>query len=430
MEEKSNTLEQQLSHQVGGLKRAKTEVTPAQVLENLKPGQSVVDFLVYKDVDFKNRKAKTEQVIALVANKQNGVQLVKLGDLASIDTVIKSYRTGISAAHPVKTSAQTLYERLWQPLAPYLQNSKTVYLIPDGTLHLLPFKALQDQDGKYLAEKQQLITLSSARDLVLAKENGRTTAAAIFAAPDFGDKNAPSKNINRAVELRDIYFSELPGTLKEGQQIDQLFTQKQPTSPAKLFIKEQASEQKVMALASPKILHIATHGFFLEDNKTDVKTLERGLMRSSQMAAPLFIQNPLARSGLALADANLGIKGIKQADKTDGILTALEVLNLNLEGTDLVALSACETGIGDIQVGEGVYSLNRSFQEAGAKAVLSTLWSVDDEATGKFMQKFYARFLNGKSAQTAIQETQNEFMRDKQYSNPFYWAGFVMMGAE
>jgi len=125
---------------------------------------------------------------------------------------------------------------------------------------------------------------------------------------------------------------------------------------------------------------------------------------------------------------SLGIKGIKQNDGSDGILTALEVLNLNLEGTDLVTLSACDTGIGDIKVGEGVYSLNRAFQEAGAKAVLSTLWEVEDQASSEFMQKFYTRFLNGKPAQTAIQETQQEFMKDEKYNNPYFWAGFVMTG--
>ncbi len=154
-------------------------------------------------------------------------------------------------------------------------------------------------------------------------------------------------------------------------------------------------------------------------------------MRGFDQAVPFTkIENPLTRSGLAFVNANLGVKGNKQPDGTDGILTALEVLNLNLAGTDLVTLSACDTGKGEVKIGEGVFSLNRAFQEAGAKAVLSTLWTVDDQATGEFMQKFYAQFLEGKPAQVAIQETQNEFMHDKDYSNPYYWAGFVMTGKD
>ena len=170
--------------------------------------------------------------------------------------------------------------------------------------------------------------------------------------------------------------------------------------------------------------------------KTNEKNLKQefDLMQSiNQPTPPIKINNPLIRSGLAFANANLGVKGIKQADDTDGILTALEVLSLDLIGTELVTLSACDTGIGDIKNGEGVYSLNRAFQEAGAKAVLSTLWKVDDEATSEFMQNFYNRFLEGIPAQQAIQATQAtqlEFMQNEKYYDPFYWAGFVMTGKE
>jgi CHAT domain-containing protein len=423
------------------------------VLEELRPEQIVIDFLVYKEVDLKTEKDKTDQLIALIADKQKGIKLIKLGKLAPIAEAIKSYRYYPSKDEIInkkmspddirkfldermKTlpkTAEQLYAFLWQPLTPYLQNKKTVYLVPDGDLHLLPFKALQNKDGKYLAETLQLITLSSARDIVLPPFEGKATAAAIFAAPDYGDDTAVinSSNTAGASELKNIHFSSLASALNEGQQIDKLFRKKQPESHAKLFLKNQATEQAVTALTSPKILHLVTHGFFLEDSKSDEKVLEHSLMRDLDRHLSLGkIENPLTRSGLAFVGANLGVKGIKQADGTDGILTALEVLNLNLEGTDLVTLSACDTGKGEVKIGEGVYSLNRAFQEVGAKAVLSTLWSVDDKATAEFIQKFYTRFLDGKPAQQAIQETQNEFMHNKQYSNPFYWAGFVMMGKD
>ncbi len=446
LEEKSNNQEMQLSQKVSGFKRSKTEVTPEQVLEKLSDEQSVIDFLVYKEVDLKTEKDKTDQIIALIADKQNGIKLIKLGEFAPIAAAIKTYQSSIvptkeNANNREKTitqTAQTLYEKLWQPLTPYLQNKKTVYLIPDGDLHLLPFKALQDPDGKYLAEKWQLITLSSARDIVLPPLEGKASAAAIFAAPDYGDDTAIIKagNTAGATELKNIHFDSLPNALNEGQQIDKLFIKKQPEPAAKLFLKAQATEQAINALTAPKILHLSTHGFFLEDSKP-VETQNLASLRSvslSNESLPVGkIENPLTRSGLAFANANFGVKGIKQNDGTDGILTALEVLNLDLAGTDLVTLSACDTGKGDVKIGEGVYSLNRAFQEAGAKAVLSTLWSVADESTGIFMQRFYEHFLNGEPAQQAIQATQNEFMHDakyKQYSNPYYWAGFVMIGKE
>ena len=442
LDDKSNTLEMQLSQKVAGFKHSKTKVTPKEVLAKLKPEQSLIDFQVYTEVDLKMNKVKNKQVIALIADKQNGIKLIKLGDFAPIAATIKTYLTAIvptkenasSRAQTLKQTAQTLYQQLWQPLTPYLQDKKTVYLIPDGDLNLLPFKALQDNNGQFLAENIQLIALSSARDIVLPPLEGKATAAAIFAAPDYGDdKLADSVCKTRAIDQQNIYFCSLAQALNEGQGIDKLFFRKQTVPRAKLFLKAQATEQAVDALTAPKILHLATHGFFLEDIKPDEKALEqgRGLMRGLDQPLPLGkIENPLTRSGLAFVGANLGVKGIQQPDGTDGILTALEVLNLKLEGTDLVTLSACDTGKGEVKIGEGVYSLNRAFQEAGAKAVLSTLWTVDDQATSEFMQKFYARFLEGKPAQVAIQETQNEFMRDQQYSDPFYWAGFVMTGKD
>jgi CHAT domain-containing protein/Tfp pilus assembly protein PilF len=439
LEEKSNTLEMQLSQQVSDFKRNQTEVTPSEVLAKLSNEQTVIDFLVYANFDFKNEKSKTEQIIALLANKENGIKLIKLGELAPIAAAIKTYQAVIvpsknnadSREQTLKQTAQTLYNQLWQPLTPYLQNQKTVYIIPDGVLHLLPFKALQDKDGHYLAESVQLITLSSARDTVLPPLTGKVGTAEIFAAPDYGAVKASTENTTRGIDLKNIYFQPLASALNEGQQIQKLFFKKQPDSPAKLFMKKQATEQAVTASMSPKILHLATHGFFLEDSKPDEKALTHRLMRGLDQDLPLGkIDNPLTRSGLAFAGANLGVQGIKQDDGTDGILTALEVLNLHLEGTDLVTLSACDTGKGDIKIGEGVYSLNRAFQEAGAKAVLSTLWSVDDQATEKFMQAFYNRFLDGKPAQQAIQETQDEFIKDEKYNNPFYWAGFVMMSKD
>ncbi len=196
----------------------------------------------------------------------------KLGDFAPIAVAIKTYLTYIvptkenasSREETLKQTAQTLYQQLWQPLTPYLQNKKSVYIIPDGDLHLLPFKALRDNNDNYLAEKLQLITLSSARDIVLPPLEGKPTAAAIFAAPDYGDdKLADSVCKTRAFDQKNIYFCPLAQALNEGQQIDKLFIKKQPEPPAKLFLKAQATEQAVDALIAPKILHLATHGFFL-----------------------------------------------------------------------------------------------------------------------------------------------------------------------
>jgi tetratricopeptide (TPR) repeat protein len=439
LEEQANQLEMQLSQKLTSFKRSNTEVSVKEVLKKLQPDQALIDFLVYTEADFKEKKFKTKQIIALIADSKNGVELIKLGAFAPINKAIKTYRAAIvpneqnkdSRDQTLKQAAQTLYQQLWQPLTPYLKAKKTVYLIPDGVLHLLPFKALQSPDGQYLADSMQLIQLSSARDLVLPPLEAKAQQSAIFAAPDYGDDSQINTSTTRALDLNNIHFGALASALNEGQQIDKLFRKKQPDTPAKLLMKKDATEPAIRATSAPKVLHLATHGFFLQDNQPDEKALKQSFMQSTEQNLPFIkVDNPLTRSGLAFANANLGIKGIKQNDDTDGILTALEVLNLDLAGTDLVTLSACETGIGDIKIGEGIYSLNRAFQEAGAKAVLSTLWTVDDKTTSDFMKKFYDRFLDGKPAQQAIQETQNEFMKDEKYKNPFYWAGFVMMGKD
>ena len=431
LEEKSNQLEMLLAQHLSKFKRNQTEVTPAQVLENLHSEQSLVDFLVYQEVDFKNNTYKGERVLALLADKEHGAKLIPLGDLAPISAAIKEIRSAITNSLPIERKSQALYKLLWQPLEADLQGKTSVYLVPDGVLHLVPFKALQDKDGKYLVEKLQLISLSSARDIVLPALSGKTNAAFIFANPNYGNPKPQAIAVTRGFDLKSIYFDKLAATAIEGEKIAQLFKQAQNQSPTNLLLQNQATEKAMADLVAPKIVHLATHGFFLADKPAGEKPLEQSLLLSTgQPAISANVDNPLARSGLALMDANLGVRGIKKTDGTDGILTALEVLNLDLQGTELVTLSACETGLGDIKVGEGVYSLNRAFQEAGAKAVLSTLWEVDDAGTSQFMQSFYARFLSGKPAQLALQETQAEFIQDKRYSNPLYWAGFVMIGKE
>ena len=249
----------------------------------------------------------------------------------------------------------------------------------------------------------------------------------IFAAPDFGEPNSKNAKINRnvATQVQDIYFAPLSGAAVEGKEISELMKAKQPIQ---FFQGQQASEAKLATIHSPRFLHFATHGFFLENRPHNANSERAGIIQESTIKRLQTLENPLMRSGLALAEANFGINGEKQADGTDGILTALKVLALDLRGTELVTLSACETGVGDIQVGEGVYSLNRAFQEAGAKAVLSTLWSIDDEKIQLFMQNFYSLLSKGLSAQDALQKTQLKFIHQKETQDPFFWAGFTVVG--
>ncbi len=439
LEEELNNLEMQLSQKISSFRRSQQEITPNDVLAKLSDKQVLVDFLIFKQVDFKKQSYQSTQLIALVVDKKQGIRLIKLGDMKGINIAVQTYRQQIlpnaieqlaKREEILNITSQKIYSLIWQPLLPYLANKTDVYLIPDGILHLLTFKALMDNDGHYLAEKKQITLLTSARELVLPQLTEKTNDAVIFAAPAFGepDDNISNKiNRNVAVRQQNIYFAPLDGAAAEGKAISDLIKTKQ--QPLQFFQGQQATETTVEAIKSPRFLHFATHGFFLENlPQSSVKPERAGMVQESTIKLLQSAENPLMRSGLALTGANFGINGKKQTDGSDGILTALEVLALNLEGTELVTLSACETGVGDIQVGEGVYSLNRAFQEAGAKAVLSTLWSVDDEKTKLFMQHFYSLVLSGISAQDALQKTQLKFIHQKDTQDPFFWAAFTVVG--
>ena len=216
----------------------------------------------------------------------------------------------------------------------------------------------------------------------------------------------------------------LPGTKEEVDAISGLYGSFGKTTGSYLW--EEALEEQVKVLESPKVLHIATHGFFQEDGSWLVKKASApGEMLAAGGRPMRRSRHPLMQSGLLLAGCEDTLNG-QAADKgelEDGILTAYEAMSLDLDNTDLVVLSACETGRGEILNGEGVYGLQRAFQVAGAKAVIMSLWKVDDEATKDFMITFYRNYLSGGDSRAAYLETVRE-MRE-QHERPFYWGAFV-----
>jgi CHAT domain-containing protein len=179
----------------------------------------------------------------------------------------------------------------------------------------------------------------------------------------------------------------------------------------------------VKLLHGPRILHIATHGFFLKDHELPAAALGVGGFARDQAPLP-FGENPLLRSGLALAGANMRRSG----EEDDGILTAAEVAQMDLRGTQLVVLSACETGVGEVQNGEGVYGLRRTLVLAGAETQVTSLWKVADDATKDLMVEYYQRLLQGESRSAALREAQRTMIRSKTRSHPYYWAAFVPIG--
>jgi CHAT domain-containing protein len=204
--------------------------------------------------------------------------------------------------------------------------------------------------------------------------------------------------------LSETYFAPLRGTAQEASAIKTLFPD------TKMLTGRDANETSVKELNAPRTLHLATHGFFLENSTADKPDKTK-------------IENPLLRSGLAFAGANR-----RSGDKDDGILTALEASGLNLWGTKLVVLSACDTGLGEIHNGEGVYGLRRSFVLAGAESVVMSMWPVSDFVTRELMTNYYKNLKKGMGRGEALRQVQLEMIKRPNRQHPFYWASFIQSG--
>jgi CHAT domain-containing protein len=228
--------------------------------------------------------------------------------------------------------------------------------------------------------------------------------------------------------LRGLSFAPLPGAEEEGRIIvDQVASS---NTVSENFFGASAQEMVLGALEKPpEILHIATHGFFLEADETLRKRILKA-QRSAELHVPPPGDNPLLRAGLAFAGINTNAQFLGDIDTTnDGVLTALEVLDLNLSGTKLVVLSACETGLGEIHEGEGVYGLRRSFQEAGVAEVVSSLWEVSDAGTQALMTEFYDKLLSGVPAREALREVQLDLIDSPEWGYPYIWSAFMIVGS-
>jgi CHAT domain-containing protein len=281
---------------------------------------------------------------------------------------------------------------------------------------------------KYLFEEIQIENLTNTKDLVVAaattKPNNRyylvgspqfAVAKKEITPPPTGEKVNRGTRAGILRVFRGGEISPLPGTQVEVSEIEKLLRTKNGEVLPRTGT--DAHEAAIKQMEAPRVLHVATHGFFLDDpDFGDAESVKK------------YIENPLLRCGLILAGAEDFINvGQNPAEPTqDGILTAQEVMNLNLDGTELVTLSACETGLGSIQNGEGVYGLKRAFAIAGAEKVIMSLWNVDDEATQQLMTYFYQFWLTGATKEVAFRQAQDELR--KKFPEPFYWGAFVMIG--
>jgi CHAT domain-containing protein len=304
------------------------------------------------------------------------------------------------------------YKIYWEPIQKQLGQISTIYLSADGVYNQINLEAIPSPDGKYILDNSNIILVSNTKDLYLNKVKSRQVpdnTASMFGNPTFY-LSASSKSS----------ILPLPGTEKEINQLQYLFKQKGWRTDG--FLEDNASEDKVKNVNNPKIFHIATHGFYRASDEIRLEDEMEG--NEAELT-----KNPLLRNGLLLRGAgDLLNKTEYNFNIESGILTAYEAMNLNLDKTDLVVLSACETGLGELEAGEGVYGLQRAFLVAGAKVLIMSMFKVDDEATQKLMLKFYQKWLNTNNLRQSFTEAKKELRTE--YPEPIFWGAFMMIGLD
>jgi len=332
-----------------------------------------------------------------------------------------------------------LRKSIFDKLKPALSKCKHLFISPDGELSRIPFEVLPNETGRFLIDDYHISYLGAGRDILRfgTESTGQPAGSLIIADPDFdlGLKKSgrlPQRGKLYGRQSRDLdrsrsHFGRLLGTLKEGISVSNMLG-------VKPWLKGNALEARIKKYRSPRILHFATHGFFLKDQERDPNKEKRdlgalgtlGFAESDGMGrlSGLDLENPLLRSGLALAGVNTWLKGQSPPpDAEDGLLTAEDVTGMDLLDTELVVLSACETGLGEVRTGEGVFGLRRSFVLAGADTLVMSLWKVPDQQTRELMEDFYSRILAGEPRAEALKNAQMS-IRSK-HPHPFYWGAFI-----
>lgn len=371
------------------------------------------------------------------------VSIIDLGPAAAIDDLIAQWRNGLLEAWaPGRVLAQAgiiangelgarLRDLVWAPCTGNVANMETVFVVPDGDLHLLPLAALPSVNGGYLLEYGPTIHYLSREKSLVRPTVPAGQGLLAFGDPTFDGRVVPTMPMALAVpdiprlqgvlrsappdceHLQSLQFSALPGTRRECESVAAL-------APGKstLFLGKDATEAAFKAsLSGHRIIHLATHGYFVG---SDCPTEAAG-----------FSDDPLLLAGLALAGANLRTEAT--AGQEDGIVTAEEISLLDLAGTEWAVLSACDTGLGVLQPGEGVYGLQRAFETAGVGTVIMSLWPVEDQVTQQWMSALYQARLSDKqstpsSVRLASLQVLNQRRDDGLSEHPFWWAGFVACG--
>jgi CHAT domain-containing protein len=420
---KANELEYTLSYRSNEFRRETQPVTIAAVQQKIPDNAILLEFIRYKPFNSQSRTMEEPRYAVYLLDSRGELQWMDLGNAEPIDAAVAEFRQALQFQQShIQTVAHRLYEQLMQPIRSVLDGEEHLLISPESQLNLIPFAALVDEDNRYLVQDYQITYLNSGRDL-LKRVPSSNAPPVLVANPDYDDgENIDIATRRGSRDLANLRFGSLPGTAAEAEAIAPLFPK------ITILTESNATEQALKQISAPQILHIATHGFFLEDVELVASPnfrYNRSLWVTPDPNAIAVVnaENPLLRSGLALAGFNN-----RRSGSEDGVLTALEVAGLDLYGTQLVVLSACDTGVGEVNNGEGVYGLRRALAMAGAQSQLISLWKVSDKGTMELMVRYYQRLLSNQGRSEAYRQTQLEMLENSQYQHPYFWAAFIPSG--
>jgi len=400
-----------------GIPKLKPRIVEIKEVADALPEDGVlIEFQKYSN-NWKNPFNDVEDkpsYLALILKPNGMINIKNLGSADVIENKIKEAIFNTKQGNILATKNwKEVSNLIIKPLEKYLVKNKKIFISPDSELNRIPFAALGSINGEgFLHENFKLHILTTGRELLGINQtsNKPYSQPLILANPDFEMNNLSLTASNQRSDInnKNIKWGALPESLNEGKIIKDLIK-------GELFVGKEAKASIIQKKeVSPKIIHIASHSFY------DLKF------------SPIY-ESSLQNSGIVLAGANIYNK--KSDD--DGYLTALEISKLNWEGVDLVVISGCQSGEGDLLFGEGIYGLKRAIKVAGARSSLLTLWEVDDKATSVFMQNFYKRLVSGLSKNEALTLTQKDFISGKvkskdpiniDWRKPFYWAAFQLTG--
>ncbi|MBI4749543.1 MAG: CHAT domain-containing protein [Acidobacteria bacterium] len=415
--------------------KVQTQPITLELIQKAIPADAVlVEFVTYAPYDSKIKRYGTPHYVGYILASTGNPQWVDLGEVEAIDKLTHNFRNALlkkiplgqvfnlpgekDAPQTLKILAQKLHQKVMHPILEKVPGDKRLLLSPDGALNVLPFGALIDRQGKFLIEHYRLTYLTSGRDLLRAQTRFEfRNPPMVLADPDYGQGGQPKI---AGISLHPL--ARLVNTASEGLEIQQLYPQ------AVLKTKSAATKQTVIDTHRPQILHLATHGVFLSKSRLTANPEPEG-RNVNILETPSFDldlaknEDPLLRSALFFAGANQGA-----ATSGQTTLTALEAAQLDLWGTQLVVLSACETALGQVIQGDGVYGLRRALMLAGSESQVMSLWQVSDLGAKTLMSGLYQRLKNGEGRSDCLQNTQLQMLRSHRWKHPFYWAAFIQSG--